>query len=220
MGNKKQRAKASQPQQRGKAKSSGPRAKSSKNVENKAKGAAAKDADADARRTGLRGAAPWAARHAAKHAAEARARNAQPPPPGSARATLRVPEKAEQIKAKVAELHNLLVQIRALRKNLADRFFDLGKLLATIRERRLYEAKGYNSFESFLEREVDLSKGMLLRLERMPRVFHEEIATEIGLDGLVAALDAIDAVAAGARPAAPAVTAPPHLPLKPPARRK
>src|SRR4051794_28703822 len=46
------------------------------------------------RKLGLRGAAPWAARHAAKHAAEARARAAEPPPPGSARATIRVPTGA------------------------------------------------------------------------------------------------------------------------------
>src|SRR5688572_15510756 len=63
------------------------------------------------RRSGLRGAAPWAARHAAKHAAEARARNASPAPPGSARATLRTPEAADEIKAKVSELHNTLVRI-------------------------------------------------------------------------------------------------------------
>ena len=39
------------------------------------------------------------ARHAAKHAEELRKRNAEPPPPGSARATLRVPPEAEAIKA-------------------------------------------------------------------------------------------------------------------------
>src|SRR5262245_56819593 len=88
----------------------------------------------DPRRTGLRGAAPWAARHAAKHAAEARARDLSPAPPGSARATLRTPEKAEQIKARVAELHNWMVKIRALRKNLGDKFFELGTILGSIKE--------------------------------------------------------------------------------------
>src|SRR6185436_20007094 len=63
------------------------------------------------RKLGLRGAAPWAARHAAKHAAEARARAAEPPPPGSARATLRVPTGAEELKVKIGELHNALLQI-------------------------------------------------------------------------------------------------------------
>ena len=76
--------------------------------------------------SGLRGAAPWAARHAAKHAAEARARAAEPPPPGSARATIRVPTGAEELKAKIGELHNALVQIRSYRKNLNKGFFDIG----------------------------------------------------------------------------------------------
>src|SRR5262249_20213320 len=70
------------------------------------------------RRLGLGGAAPWAARHAAKHAAEARARAAEPAPPGSARATIRTPDDAEKIKARVAELFNQTQKIRTLRKRL------------------------------------------------------------------------------------------------------
>ncbi len=45
------------------------------------------------RKFSLRGAAPWAARHAAKRAAEAAERMREPPRPGSARATLRTPTK-------------------------------------------------------------------------------------------------------------------------------
>src|ERR1700751_610114 len=60
---------------------------------------AASAPEAPKRKLGLRGAAPWAARHAAKHAAEARARAAEPPLPGSARATIRTPATADQIKA-------------------------------------------------------------------------------------------------------------------------
>src|SRR6188768_1207699 len=47
------------------------------------------------RRLGMRGAAPWAARHAARHAEEAAARNQSPPKPGSARGTLRSPDDAD-----------------------------------------------------------------------------------------------------------------------------
>ncbi|HMJ10828.1 MAG TPA: hypothetical protein VK524_05445, partial [Polyangiaceae bacterium] len=78
------------------------------------------------KRPSARGAAPWAARHAAKHAAEARARNAEPPRPGSARATLRTPDEAERIKARIGELHTALGKIRALRKNLAANFYPIG----------------------------------------------------------------------------------------------
>src|SRR5260370_27313244 len=86
-------------------------------------------AEAPKRKLGLRGAAPWAARHAAKHAAEARARAAEPPPPGSARATIRVPRGAEALKAKIGELHNALLQIRAYPKNLNKGFFAIGGVL-------------------------------------------------------------------------------------------
>src|SRR6516225_3666125 len=93
------------------------------------------------RKLGLRGAAPWAARHAAKHAAEARARAAEPPLPGSARATIRVPVGAEDIKQRISDLHNALVQIKSLRKNVNKTFYDIGAILRDIQARRLYEAK-------------------------------------------------------------------------------
>ncbi|MBI3204542.1 MAG: hypothetical protein HYZ29_23605 [Myxococcales bacterium] len=177
-------------------------------------------AEADDKRSGLRGAAPWAARHAAKHAAEARARNASPPPPGSARATLRTPESAELIKAKIAELHNAIVKIRTLRKHPNEKFYELGQVLGMIKDGRLYEAKGFNSFEAFVEREVDLSKATTLRLERVPRLFHEGPAREVGLEAVLAAVEAIDAILTGQRvPAARAQQAA-ALPLKPPTGRK
>src|SRR5580698_1998920 len=89
-----------------------------------AKGAADKDKSGK-RKLGLRGAAPWAARHAAKHAAEARARAAEPPLPGSARATIRTPVDAEDIKVRIQQLHAALAQIKAYRKNLHKTFFDI-----------------------------------------------------------------------------------------------
>jgi hypothetical protein len=176
------------------------------------------------RRSGLRGAAPWAARHAAKHAAEARARNASPAPPGSARATLRTPEAADEIKAKVSELHNTLVRIRALRKNFNDKFFELGVLLGRIKDGELYIAKGYSSFETFLEREIDLSKNILLRVERIPRVFHETVAKEYGFEPLLAALESLDGItitkAVPTATPAPRPQAPPPLPMKPPSGKR
>src|SRR6516225_12434873 len=95
-------------------------------------GAAKEDSSPLKRKLGLRGAAPWAARHAAKHAAEARARAAEPPLPGSARATIRTPTGAEDIKAKIGDLHNSLVQIKGFRKNLAKGFYDIGHILKDI----------------------------------------------------------------------------------------
>ncbi|MGK4006545.1 hypothetical protein WMF31_28250 [Sorangium sp. So ce1036] len=178
-------------------------------------------ASASKRKLGLRGAAPWAARHAAKHAAEARARAAEPAPPGSARATIRVPTGAEEIKAKIAELHNQTQKIRTLRKRLDKGFFDIGVVLAEIQQQELYQAKGYGSFEAFLEREIDLGKQTSLRLIKVAHVFQREVALDYGMDRLFVALaalegDAIPKAAPSAVPSAPGSK--PPLPLKPPMR--
>jgi len=179
------------------------------------------------RKLGLRGAAPWAARHAAKHAAEARARAAEPPPPGSARATIRVPTGAEELKAKIGELHNALLQIRAYRKNLNKGFFDIGGVLKDIQARKLYEAKGYGSFEAFLEREIDLGKTTALKLIKISGIFVKPAAIEYGMEKLFGALHALDASASEAPaskagpqpPASPAPSPRVALPMKPPLGR-
>ncbi len=193
-----------------------------------AKGAAAAAAgDASKRKLGLRGAAPWAARHAAKHAAEARARAAEPPLPGSARATIRVPVGAEDIKKKIGDLHNALTQIKSLKKNVGRSFYDIGSILKDIQQRRLYEAKGYGTFEAFLEREIDLGKSMGIRLIRVVTTFVKDAAQEYGLDKVMLAMTALDAGLEGAPspdgrasqariPPAPISTA--SLPLRPPGR--
>jgi hypothetical protein len=170
------------------------------------------------RRLGLRGAAPWAARHAAKHAEEARARNAEPPRPGSARATLRTPSEAEQIKVKIGELHKALGKVRALRKNLNNGFYGLGEELRSIQDKKLYEAKGYSSFEAFVEREIDLGKNTSLKLTRIPGIFQKDAALEIGMDALFRAIDALDDATNPPSPArsSPGASPRPLLPLKPP----
>jgi len=176
------------------------------------------------RKLGLRGAAPWAARHAAKHAAEARARAAEPPLPGSARATIRTPAQAEDIKAKIGELHNSLQQIKALRKNLGKGFYDIGGILKDIQARRLYEAKGFGTFEAFLEREMtELGKVAALRLVRIAGLFLKDGALELGMDRIFTALMSIEA-GDGVPEARPSGKIPPPplsssvLPLKPPGR--
>ncbi len=174
------------------------------------------------RKLGLRGAAPWAARHAAKHAAEARARAAEPPLPGSARATIRVPTGAEDIKQKIGELHNALVQVKSFRKNLGKGFYDIGVILREVQARRLYEAKGYGTFEAFLEREIDLGKLTSLRLVRVVATFQKEAALEYGMDRVFNAITALESppddmpMGGGKVPPPPLST--PSLPLKPPGR--
>jgi len=202
-----------------------PKASGSAKVESKA---SEKDKANAKRKLGLRGAAPWAARHAAKHAAEARARAAEPPLPGSARATIRIPTGAEDIKQRIGDLHNSLVKIKALRKNLGKGFYEIGNILKDIQGRRLYEAKGYGTFEAFLEREIDLGKTTGLRLVKVCTTFLREAAQEYGMDRIINALTALegglDTASSNAKPAASGNKVPeptpstPALPMRPPGR--
>jgi hypothetical protein len=162
------------------------------------------------RKLGLRGAAPWALRHAERQAAETARRNREPPKPGSARATLRTPQEADRIKASIGELHGLLQKLRSLQKNLNDGFFELGQILGEIEHRKLHEAKGYSNIETFAERELGLGKGLAQKLVRIPTLFQPAAAKALKLDALGRALDAIDQA-----PQAAATRAA-KLPLKPP----
>ena len=155
---------------------------------------AADDAEGDEakRNFGLRGAAPWVARHAAKHAEEIRKRNAEPPPPGSARATLRTPKEAEEIKGKISLLHQRISTINTLRKKLDKSFFEIGELLGVIQSEHLFEAKGYATFESFLDREIELPRISALKLVRIVHTFEREAALDYPLDRLMNAISALD----------------------------
>ncbi|RYE89282.1 MAG: hypothetical protein EOO75_12095 [Myxococcales bacterium] len=147
------------------------------------------------RAMGLRGAAPWAARHAAKHAAEARKRAAEPPPPGSARATIRTPDGVEGMKTRIAELHNHVERMKTLRKTINKSFYDIGLILRDIHDQRLFTGKGFQNFESFIEREVEqLGKAQALRLVRMVAVFSREKAMGLGYDGAMDALAQLEGV--------------------------
>jgi hypothetical protein len=163
------------------------------------------------RKFGLRGAAPWALRHAERQAAEAVRRNREPPKPGSARATLRTPEAADRIKASIGELHALLQKLRSLQKNLNESFFELGEILAGIESRKLHEAKGYSNIETFAERELGLGKGLALKLVRIPSLFQPAAAKALKLEALGRAIDAIDQA-----PQTQAANRVAKLPLKPP----
>ncbi len=155
----------------------------------------AKAAPAPKRKLGIKGAAPWAARHAAKHAAEARARAAEPAPPGSARATIRTPAGADDIKEKLNELLRLTSQLKALRKNLPKNFFEIGQILREVQAKKLYEPRGYTSFDAFVDRETELGKELGLKICRIAALFSKEGAMELGLDRLVAALGTLEPAA-------------------------
>lgn len=103
----------------------------------------------------------------------------------------------------------MLARLRSMKKQLPDRFFEAGSLLRHIRDARLFDAKGYGSFEAFVEREIDLGgKTFSLRLAKIPELFIEEAARAQGLEALMAALEAIEQ--AGQRAQRPALRPPPR----------
>ena len=96
---------------------------------------------------------------------------------------------------KIGELHNALVQIKSHRKNLGKGFYDIGNILKDIQIRKLYEAKGYGSFEAFLEREIDLGKVTSLRLVKIVATFVKDAALEYGMDRTFNAMVALETIA-------------------------
>jgi hypothetical protein len=119
------------------------------------------------------------------------------------RLTIRSPVGADELKAKIGALSTATQQIRALKRGLSRSFYEIGTILVDIRDRRLYEAKGYGSFDAFVEREIELGKQMSLRLVRIVSTFIKEAALSAGLDRASAAVACLDGDADPAQPSAP-----------------
>jgi hypothetical protein len=100
--------------------------------------------------------------------------------------------KTDHLKARFTSLSAATAAVKALKRSLQKNFYDIGVQLDRIREERLYEVKGYGSFESFVERELDLDKATCMRLSRIPRTMLREAALEAGLERSCAAVAALD----------------------------
>lgn len=100
--------------------------------------------------------------------------------------------RTDHLKARFMALSAATAQVKALKRSVQKNFYDIGVQLDRIREERLYEVKGYGSFESFVERELDLDKVTCMRLARIPRTMLREAALEAGLERACAAVAALD----------------------------
>jgi hypothetical protein len=100
--------------------------------------------------------------------------------------------KTDHLKARFSALNTATAQIKALKRSMQKNFFDVGTHLDRIREEKLYEVKGYGSFESFLEREMDLDKVTCMRLARVARSMVREAAIEVGMERACAAMAALE----------------------------
>ena len=115
-----------------------------------------------------------------------------PPPAPKSRLTAREPASADDLKMKIGALATSINQIRAVKRSIQRSFWDVGNILVDIRDRKLYVAKGYGSFEAFLEREIELGKTTSLRLARAVQIFVKEPAVAAGMDRVIAVVAAFD----------------------------
>jgi hypothetical protein len=113
-------------------------------------------------------------------------------PKPAGRLQARQPLGADELKAKIGALATAIQQIRALKRSVSRSFWDVGTILGDIRDRRLFEAKGYGSFDAFVEREIELGKTVSLRLARVTQVLVREAAQAAGMDRAMAAVAALD----------------------------
>lgn len=96
------------------------------------------------------------------------------------------------LKQRFADLQAATREIAGMKRSITKHFFDVGVILNQIRDKRLYEVKGYGSFESFVERELDLNKVVCMRSARIAQALDREQAMEAGLDRSAAAVAALD----------------------------
>ncbi len=123
-----------------------------------------------------------------------------PPPPkptitGSLHAPARSPAGAEKLKENLTKAIGALAKLKGLKRNLQRQFWDAALTLRELSDPALYQAKGYGSWESFLEREVEKELGIgrvqAVDLVRIVKIFQKEAAEEFGQDKLRAALKAL-----------------------------
>lgn len=147
-----------------------------------------------------RGAPPMLPRRVPRAPLPPREAGAAPPPPkpttpGSLHAPARVPEGAEKLKANLTRAINLIQQLKNLKRNLHRQYWEAARILLELSTSELYQAKGYNSFESFIEREIErelgIGRSVVTDYIRIYKIFQKEAAEEIGLDRLRKALKEI-----------------------------
>jgi hypothetical protein len=132
-------------------------------------------------------------------------------PTGSLHTEAREPAHADKIKQQLTALVNVQQKLGELKRAANRNFFEIGALLHRVRSERLYEVKGYSSFEAFVERETNLGQQFCAQVVRIHQTFLPEAAHTLGFSRLSAALAVLDDEPSGmtavdslrARPAIP-----------------
>jgi hypothetical protein len=113
-------------------------------------------------------------------------------PTGSLHTEARTPAQAESIKQRLTMLVNTQQKLAEMKRSHQKHFYEIGELLHRVRDQRLFEVKGYSTFESFIEREVNLSQQFCLHAVRIFETFLPAAVQQYGYARLAAAVDALD----------------------------
>ncbi|MDP3276056.1 MAG: hypothetical protein Q8Q09_12720 [Deltaproteobacteria bacterium] len=124
-----------------------------------------------------------------------------PPPPrapmmaGSLHAPARAPEGLDQTKKRIAQIHSLLSQLKNMKRSMTRQFFEMGLVLEKLDNPELYKARGFASFDNFVEREIErdinIGRSDVSVLLKIVKIFQRPAAEEAGLERLRAALKAM-----------------------------
>lgn len=113
-------------------------------------------------------------------------------PTGSLHTEARTPAAAEAIKQRLTTLVNTQQKLADMRRSHVKHFYEIGELLHRVREERLFEVKGYSTFEAFIEREVNLGQQFCQHAVRIFETFLPATVSNYGFTRLAAAIDALD----------------------------
>ena len=115
--------------------------------------------------------------------------------PGSLHAPARSPDGAEGLKARLIVVINLLGKLRGLKRSIIKQFWEAGLVYDELSRPELYQAKGYGSWESFVEREIErelaIGRTQAEDMRRIVRLFQREAAEEFGFERLKGAVRAL-----------------------------
>jgi hypothetical protein len=132
--------------------------------------------------------APKGKAPATGHAQTARGRL----PTGSLHTEAREPAQAESLKARLTALMTAQQKLAELKRSANKNFYEIGEVLHRVREQRLFEVKGYGSFDSYLDREVNLGQQFCNQAVRIYETFLPAAAASLGFARLAAAIRVID----------------------------
>lgn len=91
-------------------------------------------------------------------------------------------------------------EIHRLKGGVGRGMFEIGVRLARILDERLWEARGYENFEDYLERGVSFSRSTGYKLIRIARHFNAEIAERYGVEKLELGLRYLESTPERERP--------------------